>query len=119
MATSPNPQRGEIWLLNFDPAVGAEIRKLRPALVISLDTIGRLPLRLVVPITDWKPQYANYPWFVQLPASPGNGLTKDSGADAFQTKSVAETRFVHLLGKITNIQLDEVASAIALWVGAP
>lgn len=119
MALAPPPQRGEIWLLNFDPAVGAEIRKLRPALVISLDTIGRLPLRLVVPITDWKPQYTNFPWFVELPATPANGLTKDSGADAFQTKSVAETRFVRLLGKVTQTQIDEIASAIALCVGAP
>jgi mRNA-degrading endonuclease toxin of MazEF toxin-antitoxin module len=47
MATAPAPSRGEIWLVDFDPAVGAEIRKLRPALVISVDTIGRLPLRMV------------------------------------------------------------------------
>ena len=57
MATVPAPRRGEIWLVDFDPAVGAEIQKIRPAAVISLDTIGRLPLRLIVPITDWKPQY--------------------------------------------------------------
>ncbi len=119
MALAPLPQRGEIWLVNFDPAAGAEIRKLRPALVISLDTIGRLPLRLVVPITDWKPQYVSFPWFVELPATPANGLSKISGADAFQTKSIAETRFVRWLGNVTQTQLDEVASAIALCVGAP
>lgn len=119
MALALPPQRGEIWLVDFDPAVGAEIRKLRPALVISLDTIGRLPLRLVVPITDWKPQYANFPWFVELPAASANGLTKDSGADAFQTKSLSESRFVRLLGKVTAMQLDQIASAIALCVGAP
>ena len=99
--------------------MGAEIRKLRPALVISSDTIGRLPLRMVVPITDWKPQYGHYPWFVELPASPSNGLAKDSGADAFQTKSVSLSRFVRLLGTVTAAQLDELASAIALCVGAP
>ena len=119
MATAPAPRRGEIWRVDFDPAAGAEIRKLRPALVISVDSIGRLPLRMIVPITDWKPQYANYPWFVELPASPSNGLAKDSGADAFQTKSVALSRFVSLLGTVTPAQLDEVASAIALCVGAP
>ncbi len=36
-------------------------RQVRPALVVSLDAIGRLPLRLVVPVTDGKPQYASYP----------------------------------------------------------
>jgi len=84
-----------------------------------MDSIGRLPLRMVVPITDWKPQYAFYPWFVELPASPTNGLTKDSGADAFQTKSVSENRFAKLLGQISAAQLDDIASAIALCVGAP
>jgi mRNA interferase MazF len=106
-------------LIDFDPSVGAEIRKVRPAVVISLDTVGRLPLRLVVPITDWKPQYAGYPWFVELPASPTNGLSKDSGADAFQTKSVSISRFVDRLGELTPTQLDETAEAIALCVGVP
>jgi mRNA interferase MazF len=105
--------------VDFDPAVGAEIRKVRPAVVISMDTIGRLPLRMAVPITDWKPPYAQFPWFVKLPASPTNGLAKDSGADAFQTKSVSVNRFARLLGRITSVQLDEIASAIALCVGVP
>lgn len=119
MAIAPTPKRGEIWLVDFDPAVGAEIRKVRPAVVISLDTIGRLPLRLVVPVTDWKGLYASFPWFVELPATPTNGLKKDSGADAFQTKSVSEQRLIRQLGTITAAQVDAVASAIALCVGAP
>jgi mRNA interferase MazF len=106
-------------LIDFDPAVGAEIRKVRPAVVVSVDSIGRLPLKLVVPITDWKPAFANYPWFVELPADPTNGLQKDSGADAFQTKSVSETRFVRRLGEVTAAQIDAIAQAIALCVGAP
>jgi mRNA interferase MazF len=119
MATAPMPRRGEIWLIDFDPAVGAEIQKVRPALVISADAIGRLPLRMVVPITDWKPQYSIYPWFIELPASTANGLAKDSGADAFQTKSISLSRFVRLLGTVTVDQADDVASAVALCVGAP
>ncbi len=119
MATDPTPLRGEIWLINFDPSLGAEIQKLRPALVVSLDAIGRLPLRIVVPITDWKPQYESYPWFVALPADDNNGLSKDSGADAFQTKSVSVHRFSRRLGRATPEQLDAVATAIALCVGAP
>ncbi len=119
MATVLPPQRGEIWLVDFDPSVGVEIGKLRPALVINLNTIGRLPLRLVVPITNWKPHYAKFPWFVKLPVTPANGLIKDSGADTFQTKSLSESRFVRRLGKVTATQLDDVATAIALCVGAP
>jgi mRNA interferase MazF len=119
MPIAPMPSRGEVWLVNFDPATGGEIRKLRPALVISLDAIGRLPLRVVVPITDWKRQYAAYPWFVELRCSPTNGLSKDSGADAFQVKSISQGRFVRRLGTVTTPELDAVASAVALCVGAP
>ena len=107
MATVPAPKRGEIWLVDFDPAVGAEIGKLRPALVISVDAIGRLPLRMIVPITDWKAQYEHYPWFVELPASPSNGLAKHSGADSFQTKSISLTRFVRVLGTVTAAELGK------------
>jgi hypothetical protein len=46
--SSPNPvtpQRGEIWLVNFDPTMGAEIQKTRPAVVVSSDAVGRLPMK--------------------------------------------------------------------------
>src|ERR1700722_10511857 len=102
MAKARLPQRGEIWTVRFDPSVGAEIRKIGPAVVVSLDTVGRLPLRIVVPLTDWQNPFALLPWFVRLQVSPTNGLTKDSGADAFQVKSVSESRFVRSVGLITN-----------------
>ena len=119
MSTVPTPKRDEIWLIDFDPAVGAEIRKVRPAVVINIDSVGRLPLRMVVPLTDWKAQYGSLPWFVELPPTSENGLSKRSGADAFQTKALSEMRFVRQLGEITPDQLDEIASAIAMCVGAP
>lgn len=119
MGAAQIPNRGEIWLVDFDPAVGSEIRKIRPALVVSLDSIGRLPLRLVVPITDWKSRYSSFPWFTELPANATNGLLKNSGADSFQTKSVALARFVRRLGVVTLVQLDSVSGAVALCVGAP
>jgi mRNA interferase MazF len=115
----PLPRRGKIWLVRFDPSTGAEIRKVRPAVVVNLDAIGRLLLRIVVPITDWKSEFANLSWFVSLPATAGNGLSKDSSADAFQVKSVSETRSVTRLGNVTDAQMDEIAAAIALCVGAP
>ena len=81
--------------------------------------MGRLRLKIVVPITEWKSRYASYPWFVYLAPTPTNGLTKDSGADAFQVKSVSETRFLDRLGELTLTQLDDIANAIASCVGAP
>jgi len=119
MAKAQTPKRGELWLIDFDPAVGAEIRKLRPAVVVSVDTVGRLPLRIVVPVTDWKPVFSNLSWFVFLAASKSNGLKKDSGADAFQVKSLSSDRFVRRIGVVTPQELDHIATAVALCVGAP
>lgn len=119
MATAAILNRGEVWLIDFDPTLGADIRKIRPAVIVSQDSIGRLPLRIVVPITDWKTSYDHYPWFVKIAASTINGLSKDSGADAFQIKSLAEQRFVRKLGELTPDEMDAIANAIALCVGAP
>jgi mRNA interferase MazF len=119
MAKATRPQRGEIWTVQFDPSVGAEMRKLRPAVVANLDSIGRLPLRIVVPPTDWQPMFGQLAWFVAIAASSATGLVKDSGADAFQVKSLSENRFVRRIGNVTTDQRDEIASAIALCVGAP
>ncbi len=119
MSTTPRPRRGEVWTVRFDPSVGAEIRKVRPAVVVSRDSIGRLPLRIVVPITDWKDVYRSFPWFVFVPADLMNGLSKDSGADTFQLRSVSEARFLQQLGHVSEHQLDAIGHAIALCIDAP
>jgi mRNA interferase MazF len=58
--------RGEVWLINLDPTVGAEIRKTRPAVIVNDDAVGLLPLRVIVPITEWKDRYAVAPWMVKV-----------------------------------------------------
>jgi mRNA interferase MazF len=119
MSKAQAPKRGEVWDVNFDPSQDAEIGKRRPAVVISEDAIGRLPLRIVVPITEWKPAYATYPWFVHLMPSTTNGLPKESGADAFQVKSISERRFAKRRGVLPATEVDDIAAAIAICVGAP
>lgn len=119
MMATPNPQRGEVWDVKFDPAVGAEIQKTRPAVVVSVNAIGKLPLRMVVPITGWEAIYSSYPWMVKLAPSTSNGLTKESGADSFQVKSVSINRFVRRRGCLLDSNMDDIASAIALCVDAP
>jgi len=59
LTTNANtPKRGEIWLVNFNPTIGAEIKKVRPAVVISSDAVGQLPIKLIAPITDWKSYFS-------------------------------------------------------------
>ena len=52
-----SPKRGEVWLVSLDPTVGSEIRKTRPTVVVSSDSVGVLPVKIVAPITDWKEWY--------------------------------------------------------------
>ena len=113
----PCPKRGEVWWVQFDPKVGAETAKTRPAVVVGVDSIGKLPLRIVVPVTDWKSSFQQYPWFTKLPATTTNGLSKACGADSFQVKSVSVERFTSRLGRVTPGQLTNIADAIALCIG--
>ena len=112
------PVRGEVWRIQFDPATGAQIAKTRPAIVVNPPSVGRLPLRIVVPVTGWDPRYATVPWLVYLRPSKQNGLDKDSAADCLQVKSVSITRFVSQLGVVRADELKEISAAIALCVGA-
>ena len=112
-------KRGEVWLINLDPTVGAEIRKTRPVAILSSDSIGLLPLRVIVPLTDWKERYQNAIWMVKIQADARNGLIKDSAADAFQVRSVPTARFVRKLGELTQEQTDRIAFAIGLVVEHP
>ena len=76
-----NPARGEIWLIDFNPTKGAEIKKQRPAVVISSDALGKLPLKLVAPVTEWKQAFMENIWHVRIKPSKENGLSKDSAVD--------------------------------------
>ena len=112
--TNPTvPKRGEIWLVRFDPTVGSEIRKTRPAIVVSSDAVGRLPIKLVAPITDWKDRYAAHIWHVRIDPNPMNGLMKTSAADALQLRGVDHLRFVPKLGDITPLILRQILVAVA------
>jgi mRNA interferase MazF len=84
---------------------------------MNVPEVGRLPLCIVVPVTEWKAAFAQFSWFVLLPPTPENGLVKESGADAFQVKSVSEHRLVRKVGQITAEQVEQIAAAIALCVG--
>jgi mRNA interferase MazF len=111
-------RRGEIWLINLDPTVGAEIKKVRPAVIVSSDHLGVLPLRVIAPLTSWKDRYALAHWMVRVDPSAQNGLERSSAADAFQVRSVSEARFVRCLGTLAEQTLRGVVQAVALVLQA-
>jgi mRNA interferase MazF len=101
-------KQNEIWLINLDPTIGAEIKKTRPAIIVNDDTLGKLPLRIIVPITDWKERYEIAPWMVKITPNNINGLAKDSSADCFQIRSVSQNRFVRKIGKVSESIMNDI-----------
>lgn len=95
-------KRGEIWLVNLDPTIGAEIRKMRPVVVISSDALGRLPIKLVAPLTEWKDYLAKNVWHVKITPDQTNGLTKISSVDTLQLRGVDTQRFIHKMGLVSQ-----------------
>lgn len=111
------PQRGEVWLVRFDPSVNPEIKKNRRAVVLSVEEIGILNLRVVVPLTGWRDHYKFSPWMIHIIPSSSNGITKPVAADAFQVKSLSVKRFKKRMGALEPVLVQEIAAAIALTVG--
>lgn len=114
--SNTTPKRGEVWDINLDPTVGHEIQKRRPAVVISSDAVGKLRVKLIVPITGWNAAFAENIWHVRLLPSPANGLSKESAADALQTRCVSLERFVSRRGRVAKSELEEIVQALATVV---
>ena len=111
-------KQGEIWQIALDPAVGAEIKKSRPALILNVDALGKLPLKIIAPITNWKEIYASYPWMVKIDPTNQNGLAKTSTVDCFQIRSVSIERFNTLIGSAETEIIRRVQEAVISIIGA-
>ncbi|BAZ13923.1 hypothetical protein NIES4071_57630 [Calothrix sp. NIES-4071] len=111
--------RGEIWWVELDPTRGDEIQKTRPVIVISDDGLEGLKLRLVVPITNWKPSFSSILWITKINPSTRNGLSKVSAANPLQTRSVSIERFSHKLGVLEERKLEAVILGLATIIRLP
>lgn len=105
-------QQREVWSVSLDPSMGAEIRKTRPAIIVSADTIGVLPLKVIVPVTDWKTHYATVPWLVRIEPDTTNGLSKLSAADTFQVRSVSQQRLAKRIGIVSESTMERIKQAL-------
>jgi len=107
-------KQGEIWQINLDPTVGAEIQKIRPSIIVSDDSIGKLPLKIIVPLSDWKDHYSKVPWMVRVSPDQTNQLIKISVADCFQVRSISEERFIRKVGEVDLTNMVFIKKALAL-----
>jgi mRNA interferase MazF len=108
-------KRGEIWIMSFDPAVGSEIKKTLPALIVQND-IGNehSPLTIVLPLTS-NPKRGNLINIVIH--SPEGGLEVDSVVLTNQIRAIDKQRLIKKLGKLKPETLDQVDYALQISLG--
>src|SRR3989442_14472132 len=101
-----SPRRGEVYFVSFDPTVGSEIQKTRPALILQNDIANRhSSITIVAAITSQFDQPI-YPTEVLIPA-PDGGLRADSVVLLNQIRSLDKQRLVLQLGGLKPATLDE------------
>jgi mRNA interferase MazF len=102
-----------VYLVNFDPTMGAEIRKTRPALVIQNDIANRWsPITIVAVITS-RFEEPTYPTEVVVRASEG-GLEVDGVVLLNQIRSMDKRRLVGRLGALKPERMRQVEQAILI-----
>lgn len=107
-------QQGDIWLVNFNPQIGNEIAKTRPAVVISNSLIHARGLAFVVPITSWQNKFQNNLFFIELLADNINNLKNDSFVNCTQVKSFSFARFINPIGKVDNQMINLIKRAFLI-----
>jgi len=113
---TPELRRGDVILVRFDPAEGREIRKTRPAVVISNDVACRLDAVVqIVPVTSL-PDRDLRPYESRVDVT-SSGLAKPSRAVANQLRTVAKHRISKRLGQLEAFELDALDRAVMIQLG--
>jgi mRNA interferase MazF len=108
------PKRGDIYLVNFDPTIGSEINKTRPALIIQNDTSNQYsPVTIVAAITSSISETKVYPTEVFLCTGSG-GLKADSLVLLNQIRTIDKLRLVKKLGSLSPKTMSMVNRAVKI-----
>lgn len=104
-------KRGEVWWINFEPSIGGEIRKKRPAIIVSNDISNKNLNRVqVVPVTSNITRFYPSDALIVL-------QDRQSKAMADQLSTVSKLRLINKLGEITFNELLAVELAIKIQLG--
>ncbi|MBI3335624.1 MAG: type II toxin-antitoxin system PemK/MazF family toxin [Candidatus Portnoybacteria bacterium] len=110
------PKRDEVYLVNFDPTIGREIKKTRPALILQNDIANRYsPVTIVAAITSQVEQPL-YPTEVLI-RSPEGGLTVDSIVLLNQIRSIDKQRLMRRLGRLNPEAMKQIERALLISLG--
>jgi mRNA interferase MazF len=111
-------QRGDIYFVNLNPVKGREQAGQRPVLVLSIDTINKLPLVVTVVVgTKGANISRNHPTNVRVSTSE-SGLLLETVFLCFQIRSIDPSRFLAKpVGKISELKLREVEDTVRYCLG--
>ncbi|MGI8906262.1 MAG: type II toxin-antitoxin system PemK/MazF family toxin [Candidatus Sumerlaeaceae bacterium] len=119
MPTRPKalaPKRGEIYLVNFDPTIGSEIKKTRPALILQNDMGNKhSPVTIVAAMTSQVGEKL-YPTEVRIAAGEGN-LGREGVVLLNQIRSIDKQRLVKRLGTLSPQTMGKVDQALQVSLG--
>lgn len=104
-------KRGEIWWVNFDPAIGSEIKKTRPAIIVSNDTSNKYSNRVqVIPATSATQKLYPPECYIQIKG-------KHSKVMADQIMTVSKERLYNQMGLVTPDEMNEIQRIILIQLG--
>jgi mRNA interferase MazF len=109
------PRRGEIYLVAFDPTVGHEIQKTRPAVIIQNNISNQYsPITIVAAISS---QFGDPPHPREVLILPKSGLPKPSAVILNQIRSVDRKRLIKRIGAVDAVTMRRVDEALLISLG--
>ena len=91
----------------------------RPVVVIGSPAFDVASIRIIVPLTTWRPEFEGRINKLRIPANDRNSLDADSAADFLQVRSVSTERFMKRIGALEADQVEEIVAGVVIAIDYP